>query len=355
MPHKKFISMASAALCVSAVFWGTAINAQAPWEVTNTIPAPNNASQELFDAVSATAPPPPPATDLPTTVEGWIELSEADNAPFVFLTKELAAKWDVTVEKAEIAGVPVYWVTPPVIAPQNENRLFVHIHGGGFSIGYGDAAPYEAISIAFRAQIPVISIDYRTIPLYPFPAALDDVLAVYQELLKDYDPATMAIGGSSAGGNLAMASVHNFNMRGIPTPAAYFGGTPWADIAKEGDSYFINSGIDRILPNYEGVLGDQAVLYAGDNDMTNPLISPVYGDFTNFPHFTNFPPSQLVTGTRDLLLSPTIRVHRNMRAAGVEADLNVYEGISHGEFLVYTDLPENAEVYTELGVFWTDT
>lgn len=212
-------------------------------------------------------------------------------------------------------------------------------------MGYGDAAPYEAISIAYHAQIPVISIDYLTIPLHPFPAALDDVLAVYQELIKDYDPSAMAIGGSSAGGNLSMASIHNFNMRGIPTPAAYFGGTPWTDLAKEGDSYFINEGIDRILPVYDGELGAQAILYTNGEDMKNPLISPVYGDFTNFP------PSQLVTGTRDLLLSPTIRAHRNMRAAGVEADLNVYEGMSHGAFLVYTDLPENAEVYTELGAF----
>lgn len=106
-----------------------------------------------------------------------------------------------------------------MISPENEDRLFVHTHGGGFSIGYGDAAPFEAISIAHYAQMRAISIDYRTIPLHPFPVALDDVLAVYLELLKDYDPAAMAMGGSSAGGNLAMASILNFNMQGVPTPA----------------------------------------------------------------------------------------------------------------------------------------
>jgi len=326
-------------LCVSLVFGLSFATAQQAWTVTNDIPAPNNASQELFEAVSQT-PPPPTSKETPAIddVDGWIAYSAANNEPFTYLVPQLAEKLGVTIEKAEIAGVTVYWVTPPVIAPENKDRLFVHTHGGGFSLGYGDAAPFEAISIAFYAQMPAISIDYR-------PAALDDVLAVYQELLKDYDPAAMAIGGSSAGGNLAMASIHNFNMRGIPVPAAYFGGTPWADIAKEGDSYFINEGIDRILPVYEGELGDQATLYAGGEDMKNPLISPVYGDFSNFP------PSQLVTGTRDLLLSPTIRAHRAMRAAGVEADLNVYEGVSHGEFLIYTDLPESVEVFTELGAF----
>lgn len=343
---KNLFSTASAALLFSSVFVVPTATAQEAWTITNDIPAPNNASQELFEAVSQT-PQPPTHEDTPALddIEGWIAISEASNTPFTYLVPQLAAELDVTIEKAEIAGVTVYWVTPPVIAPQNEDRLFVHTHGGGFSIGYGDAAPFEAVSIAHYAQMRAVSIDYRTIPLHPFPAALDDVLAVYQELLKEYDPAAMAIGGSSAGGNLSMASIHNFNMRGIPTPGVYFGGTPWTDLAKEGDSYFINEGIDRILPLYEGILGEQAKIYVGDNDIKNPLISPVYGDFTNFP------PSQFVTGTRDLLLSPTIRAHRAVRAAGVVADLNVYEGVSHGEFLIYTDLPESAEVFTELGEF----
>ncbi len=343
---KNSIFTAPIALCISGIIGATAATAQDGWTVTNDIPPPNHASQSLFDAISQT-PTPPSSEETPAIddVEGWIALSEANNKPFTYLVPQLAEKLGVTVEKAEIAGVTVYWVTPSVIAPENKDRLFVHTHGGGFSIGYGDAAPFEAISIAHYAQMRAISIDYRTIPLHPFPAALDDVLAVYLELLKDYDPAAVAMGGSSAGGNLAMASIHNFNMQGVPAPGAYFGGTPWADIAKEGDSYFINEGIDRILPLYDGILGEQAKIYAGDNDMTNPLISPVYGDFTNFP------PSQLVTGTRDLLLSPTIRTHRAMRAAGIIADLNVYEGVSHGEFLIYTDLPESVEVFTELGAF----
>ena len=272
-------------------------------------------------------------------------MSTESSLAFAAMGKGIADQWNVKVEKAEIAGVPVYWVTPPVIDPENKDRLFVHTHGGGFSMGFGDAAPFEALSVAYYGKIPTISIDYRTIPLHPYPAALNDVVAVYKELLKDYDPAKMAIGGSSAGGNLSMATIHKLKMDGIPTPAAYFGGTPWTDVAKLGDSYFTNEGIDRILPVYEGELGDQAIMYAGGEDMKNPLISPVYGDFSTFP------PAQLVSGTRDLLLSTTIRAHRNIRAAGGIADLNVYEGISHGEFLVYTHMPENKTVYTELGEF----
>lgn len=256
--------------------------AQEGWTVTNHIPAPAHASAELFEAISKT-PPPPIVKDLPTSVQGWIDMSIVGSENFALLGKALAAQWNIDVEPADIAGVPVFWVTPPEIAPQNKHRLFVHTHGGGFSMGFGEAAVVEALSIANFAKMRVVSIDYRTIPLHPFPAALNDVLAVYTELLKENDPAAMAIGGSSAGGNLSMASIHKFKMDGLPVPGAYFGGTPWTDIAKEGDSYFINQGVDRILPVYEGELGDQAKMYAGDEDMKNPLISPVYGDFSTFP------------------------------------------------------------------------
>jgi len=96
---------------------------------------------------------------------------------------------------------------------------------------------------------------------------------------------------------------------------------------------------------YEGVLAGAAKLYAGDHAMTDPLISPVYGDFKGFP------PTYLVSGTRDMFLSNTVRTHRKLRAAGVEADLNVYESFSHGDYLKVIDSPESQQVFSELGAF----
>lgn len=331
-------------LCAAVSLGTSGVLSEEVWTVTRSIPAPTAVSQELHDAIAAT-PQPPTEKALPSTVQGWVDMSTANSEAFAVMARSIAEQWNVTIEAAEIAGVKVYWVTPAEVAPQNKDRLFISTHGGGFSMGFGFAATFEAINVAHYAKIPVISIDYRTIPLHPYPAALNDVLAVYKELLKDHNPAAMAIGGGSAGGNLSMASIHKFKIDGLPVPAAYFGATPWADLAKVGDSYFTNEGIDRILPVYEGELGDQAKMYAGGEDMTNPLLSPVYGDFSTFP------PAQLVTGTRDLFLSNTVRVHRKIREAGGIADLNVYEGISHGEFIVYTHMPENAQVFTELGAF----
>ena len=106
----------------------------------------------------------------------------------------------------------------------------------------------------------------------------------------------MALGGTSAGGGLVLASTHRFIELGIPVAGALFAGTPEADLTKTGDSYFTNEGVDYILVTYEGILAGAAKLYAGDHSMTNPLISPVYGDFTGF-----FSPKNvmLLTGSTD--------------------------------------------------------
>ena len=132
---------------------------------------------------------------------------------------------------------------------------------------------------------------------------------------------------------------------GLDLPGALWAGTPWADLSKTGDSLFTNEGVDRSLVTYDGLLEGAAKLYAGGQDLKTPLISPVYG------HFEGFPPTSLVTGTRDLFLSDTARVHRKLRVAGVAADLNVYEAVSHAEYASMLGSPESEQVYGELGEF----
>jgi monoterpene epsilon-lactone hydrolase len=122
-------------------------------------------------------------------------------------------------------------------------------------------------------------------------------------------------------------------------------GTPWADLTKTGDTLYTNEGIDRVLVSYDGMLSAAAQLYAHGADLTDPLLSPVYGEFKGFP------PTYLVTGTRDLFLSDTARVHRKLRVAGVAADLNVHEGISHAEYAFVAGSPEWLQTYTELAEF----
>ena len=112
-----------------------------------------------------------------------------------------------------------------------------------------------------------------------------------------------------------------------------------------GDSRFINEGVDRHLVSWEGIPYHAGMLYAGDLDLDHPHISPIHGDFKGFP------PSYLITGTRDLLLSDTIRAHRKLRRAGVEADLHVYESQSHGDYIALRNAPESHAHSSELNAF----
>ena len=132
---------------------------------------------------------------------------------------------------------------------------------------------------------------------------------------------------------------------GVDVPGALYLGTPGADMSKTGDSYYMNDGVDRLLVTYDGLVEAAVRLYANGRDLKDPLVSPLYGDFHGFP------PTLLVTGTRDLLLSATARAHIKLRQAGVVADILVYEGMSHGDYGVEAASPESLHAYAELNAF----
>jgi acetyl esterase/lipase len=258
----------------------------------------------------------------------------------------LEQTYKVNIEKGEIGGVSVYEVTPAQIPPEHQDRLFFHVHGGAYVLGGGDNAVAEAVQVAAASGIRALSVDYRMPPEFPFPAAIDDTIAVYRETLQSYAPAAIAIGGTSTGGGLSLAAVHRMMQMDLPLPGAIYAGTPWSDLTKTSDSLFTNEGIDRVLVTYDGLLKGAAEIYAASTDMKDPLISPVYGEFTGFP------PTILITGTRDLFLSDTARVHRKMRNAGVVADLHVFEGMSHAEYLFVLDSSESSETFSEVARFF---
>ena len=163
----------------------------------------------------------------------------------------------------------------------------------------------------------VISVDYRTPPDHPYPAALDDAITVYKSALKTTPAANIAIFGSSAGGALTLTTVLKAKQDGLPLPGAMAPGTPMADLTENGDSFHTNAMLDNVLIAAASSCDARARLYASGRDLKDPLLSPIYGDMHGLP------PAILTTGTRDLLLSNTVRVHRKLRQAGVEAALQV--------------------------------
>lgn len=311
-----------------------------------SIPVPSTASPQLQRAIAAAARIP---RDLmrrtPQSEREWRGFIDGSNAVTLQRQAALRELFPVEVARTEMTGVTVREILPARLDPAWAGRVVVHLHGGAYVINGGEAGLNEGILCASHAGVRVLSVDYRMPPEHPFPAALDDVVAVWRELTARQDPGAIGLIGTSAGGGLALASVLRFRDLGLPLPAALAPGSPWSDLAGQGDSYRTNADIDGVIPYYDGVLEACAKLYAGSASLDDPLVSPVHGDFAGFP------PSILTSGTRDILLSDTVRVYRAMRAAGVEARLELHEALSHAEFNSVFDSPESARVFADIAAF----
>jgi acetyl esterase/lipase len=258
----------------------------------------------------------------------------------------LRQQFPVAVEQETIAGVNTYRLIPTAIAPGNQQRLLVHFHGGGYALAAGELGIGEGVLAAYHGQISVISVDYRQSPDHPFPAGLEDAIAVWQAVIQSYRPSNIGLLGTSAGGGLVLATVLKLRELALPLPAAIAPLSPWVDLTKTSDSLWVNEFVDRTAISYDGIVAGMAKLYAGEENLKNPLISPVYGDFQHCP------PTLLVAGTRDLLLSDTARMQRQLRRSGVTVELQLFEGLSHAEYLYEFDTPESAAVFGEVRLFF---
>ena len=310
-----------------------------------TFPVPEQEVSPQLRAMIAGPFPPHMNADPKNAVE-WHELIDRRAALASASVPAMAEKLGVTIEDAVIGGVKSFIVTPRAMPPQNAGRVLVHVHGGGYVFGPGRAALPEAVMMAGFGGFKVISVDYRMPPDFPYPAAMDDAMAVWAAVVKTTDPRKTAIFGTSTGGGMTLAMILRAKAEGLPLPAAIAPGTPWADLTETGDSYGTNEWVDNVLVTWKGWLSRAALLYANGRDLHDPMLSPIYGDLHGFP------PAILTTGTRDLFLSNTVRVHRKLRRAGVEAELNVYEGMSHAQYQIDPDAPETKEALTDIARFF---
>lgn len=303
------------------------------------IPIPSSVSAEA-QAILAMPPmdvPEYPALDDP---DGWRAMIAEHDKTVSSMVSARAADAPVTTEELEVDGARVYGVAPLGLA-ESDDRVYLDIHGGEFIHGAGETCRAMAIGTATRMEMRVWSVDYRMPPDHPFPAGLDDCLAVYRALLRDHRPESIVVGGASAGGNLAAAVILRARDERLPLPAAAVLMTPAVDLTASGDSLQTNLGLDPLIQRTES---PAFVLYAGDYDLEHPGVSPLFGDFTK-----GFPPTILTTGTRDMLLSDTVRMHRALRAVGVTAELHVTEAGGHGGF--FGMAPEDEAITSEIRSF----
>lgn len=309
------------------------------------VPVPETTSPQFRNAVAA--PYRAPAWNAnPPDAAGWKALVDRLAAAGAAGLPALRETLGVTSESAVIGGVKAFVIQPRTIPEANRNRLLLHIHGGGYVYNPGESGTLEAILMAGLGGYKVISVDYRMPPDAPYPAAMDDATAVWRAMLTMQKPQNMAVFGTSTGGGMTLALMLRCKAEHLALPAAMGLGTPWSDLTETGDSYRTNEWLDNVLVSYSGYLTPAAKLYAAGRDLKDPQLSPIYGDFSGLP------PAILVTGTRDLFLSNTVRTHRKLRAAGIEASLQVFEGMSHAQYLLTPDAPETREVFGEMAYFF---
>lgn len=276
-------------------------------------------------------------------LEGWRQYVENTNAELKPIAAMLEPLSNATAGREEIAGVPVV-VASPIRRVFSTDRVILDMHGGGLVFMGGEHVVPWSKYMATRTGANVISPDYRMPPDHPFPAALDDCLTVYRALVATRGTENVVVSGASAGGNLAAALALRTRDEGVPLPRGLLLLSPELDLTESGDTFQTLLGADHLQP-----LMPVNRLYAGETPLEHPYVSPLFGDF-----HPGYPPTFLQSGTRDLFLSNTVRMHRALRKAGIHAELHVWEAMPHGMFL--GNAPENHEVDDEirrfLGSLW---
>ena len=234
------------------------------------------------------------------------------------------AGWRSLIAGMDADGVRVFVATPRDL-PADDRSVYVEFHGGALLWGGGDSCREMAKISARMMRARVWAIDYRMAPDHPFPTPVDDCVAAYRALLRHNAPENIIMGGASAGCNFAAATILCARDEGLPLPAAAVLMTPEIDLTEGGDSFNTLLGIDTALTSR---LMPANLLHAGGHDLANPYLSPLFGDFTK-----GFPPTILLSGTRDLFLSNTVLMHRALRRAEIAAELHIFDAATHVMFM----------------------
>jgi acetyl esterase/lipase len=307
--------------------------------VGRIVPVPRSLSPQA----QATLRRPATDADVPEPLEKRRAMTDAHTAR---AEKQWRKVCPVTVSNDTMAGVPVRRITPLHVPKANAGKVLLDLHGGGFD---SDSGSYtETIPIAYYARVPVVAALYRLAPENPYPAAVDDAVAVYRELLKTHKPEQIAIYGTSAGAILTGEVAVKLKQLSLPEPAALGIFSGLGDFARDGDSVHLYAlrGFSGYLAT-PGIDKRETLAYVAGADMKDPVVSPIYADLKGMP------PTLFVTSGRDLLLSGTIDLHRAFLRAGDDGRLMVFDGLPHA-FWYNPELPESIEANRAMSKFLSE-
>jgi epsilon-lactone hydrolase len=284
---------------------------------------------------------PPPNADIETMRAFYDNYNRA-------LAARARELYPVNVKQELIGGVRTEIITPKGgIAKRNQNRVLINLHGGAFLWGEGAGGEEESVPIASIGQITVITVAYRQGPENKFPAASEDVAAVYRELLRTYAPTTIGIYGCSAGGILTAEALAWFQKVKLPRPGA-IGTFCGSASGFGGDSVYVAFPLaaQNALPGArEGALSFSP--YFSDASLQDPLVLPI----NSVDVLRNFPPTLLIAGSRDFAVSSLFHTQAALTNVGVETELHIWDGMWHA-FFIDPELPESKEVYKVIVKFF---
>ena len=239
----------------------------------------------------------------------------------------------VQIKPDQLAGLPVEWVRPRSLTQPDTAPICLYLHGGAFAMGGLNSHRDLAAQLAQRAQIRLLMVDYRLAPEHPFPAALDDVLAVYRALLAQGIPAQrLLLGGDSAGGNLALGTAQAIQAQGLAPPAALVLFSPWLDLTGHSPSRQANAASDVMLS--QQVLDEAAALYASGLPLDDARLSPLFGPLAGLP------PCLMVASSAEILIDDARRLKQLLLAAGGQVELLEWANTPHAFPVMARYLPE---------------
>jgi acetyl esterase/lipase len=306
-----------------------------------TIPLPLSVSPQARAALAGGATRQALPTPELNDIAGWRGYIDAMNGRMEPFAEMVCSSPKVKIEVERTGTCESYVVTRRNGADADTRKINFFLHGGGWVCFGGRTAVLPAAAMAHSFGGVVYAPDYRMPPDHYFPAALDDCLSAYKHVLDRFGPQSVLVMGESAGGNLAAALMLRARDEGLAPPCGLFLNTPVLDLTHSSDSLSTNWGVDVVLSG--GVKG-LADFYRNGADPSDPYLSPLLGDLSR-----GFPPTYIRTGTRDLLLSDSVRMHAALRKAGVEADLYVGEAMPHGGFIILgPETPEDVDARNDL-------
>lgn len=278
----------------------------------------------------------------PADVLAWKKFHEQMDRLRAGQGKKALEAAGVTVTNQTVGDVPVLDVRPKGWV--DDGKLLIYIHGGAFTLLSANSTADNAALMANASGLRVISIDYTNPPALQWDGVQKQILSVIQALLAGGQKMDrIAIYGDSAGGNLVVRTVLNLRDRGLGMPKAVVLFSPWADLTNSGDTSITLKDVDPTL-SYKNMLASSARAYAGELDLKDPRVSPLYADFSK-----GFPPTLIQEGTRTIFLSTSVRLYQAMKNAGVNSAIDIYEGMWH--VFQVAPIPEAQQALSVAGKF----